>query len=458
MSLLPNLLASRRGRLTAFFFLYVAEGIPLGFTATAIVTQMRRAGIGPDQIGAFIAVLYLPWGWKWAIGPVVDLVYSDRLGRRRLWIAAAQFFMILSLLSIMRVQIDPEHLRLFFIAAICLNIFSATQDVAIDALACGTLRKEERGLANGLMFAGSYLGIMAGGAGILFLNDFLDDYFQNSFRLSFLFVIGAILSILLLVTLPLRETRQKEPTPRQGPVWLALLRELLHYLRSALRAFFGSRSAVAAMILSLLPIGSYSLSLVLQANLAVEIGMKDKEIALLGVITGLLSAGCCVLGGILSDRFGRRRMLALYILAMAIPPTILAYSMQAHYWILPIDPTDANHRVASAALVRTFWLVSMIYATFAGFAYGTRHAIFMDVCDPKVAATQFTAYMALLNVGISYSAFWQGHAIDKLGYPTTLDLDVMVGFLCLAVLPFVKPRPSAELPEDDVGGEDINVA
>ncbi len=450
MSFMPNLLATRRGRLIAFFLLYIAEGIPLGFTATAIVTQMRRAGVGPEQIGAFIAVLYLPWGWKWAIGPVVDLVYSDRLGRRRLWIAAAQFFMILSLLSIMRVQIDAEHLRLFFIAAISLNIFSATQDVAIDALACGTLRKEERGLANGLMFAGSYLGIMAGGSGILFLNDFLGGYFQNPFQLSFLFVIGALLSILLLVTLPLREAKQKDPTPREGSVLAALANELRRYLLEALRAFFGSRSAIAAMVLALLPIGSYSLSLVLQANLAVEIGMEDKEIALLGVITGLISAGCCVLGGILSDRFGRRRMLALYILAMAIPPAILAYSMFGHDWIMPIDPTDPDHRIAPAALVRTFWIVSMIYATFAGLAYGTRHAIFMDVCDPKVAATQFTAYMALLNVGISYSAFWQGLAIKTYGYPTTLCLDIVVGFLCLAVLPFVKPRPQGDVaPEED---------
>ena len=31
---LPNLLATRRGRLAAFFFLYITEGIPLGFTAT----------------------------------------------------------------------------------------------------------------------------------------------------------------------------------------------------------------------------------------------------------------------------------------------------------------------------------------------------------------------------------------------------------------------------------------
>ncbi len=33
---LPNLLATRRGRLAAFFGLYITEGIPLGFAATAV--------------------------------------------------------------------------------------------------------------------------------------------------------------------------------------------------------------------------------------------------------------------------------------------------------------------------------------------------------------------------------------------------------------------------------------
>ena len=55
---LPNLLATRKGRLTAFFLLYVTEGIPLGFTATAIAALiglplirtcelLRQAGLDP---------------------------------------------------------------------------------------------------------------------------------------------------------------------------------------------------------------------------------------------------------------------------------------------------------------------------------------------------------------------------------------------------------------------------
>jgi PAT family beta-lactamase induction signal transducer AmpG len=62
----------------------------------------------------------------------------------------------------------------------------------------------------------------------------------------------------------------------------------------------------------------------------------------------------------------------------------------------------------------------------------------MDVTNPAVAATQFTAYMALLNLSIAYSATWQGIAIEALGYPDTMLIDAIVGLLCLLLLPWIR--------------------
>src|SRR5689334_8532314 len=103
-----NPLATKSGRLATFFLLYVTEGIPLGFAATAIATQMRRDGVPPDRIGVFVASFYFPWAWKWAAGPVVDLVYSDRLGRRRAWIVGCQLMMSLTLLAAMPVNFSAQ--------------------------------------------------------------------------------------------------------------------------------------------------------------------------------------------------------------------------------------------------------------------------------------------------------------------------------------------------------------
>ena len=88
--MLPNLLATRKGRLAAFFALYVTEGIPLGFAATAVAYYLRKLGVGPAEIGAFVGSFYLPWAFKWAFGPMVDVFRSQRFGHRRAWIMGTQ--------------------------------------------------------------------------------------------------------------------------------------------------------------------------------------------------------------------------------------------------------------------------------------------------------------------------------------------------------------------------------
>ncbi|HMI31552.1 MAG TPA: MFS transporter, partial [Candidatus Limnocylindrales bacterium] len=165
---LPDLLASRRGRLAAFFLLYLTEGIPAGFTVTAVATQMRRQGLSPAAIGGFVAALYLPWAVKWAFGPFVDVLSSDRWGRRRTWILITQGMMVVTILAAMPVSFTTR-LSLFTAIVFIHNIFAATQDVAIDALAVNVLRADERGLANGLMFGGQYIGNALGGSGVLLL-------------------------------------------------------------------------------------------------------------------------------------------------------------------------------------------------------------------------------------------------------------------------------------------------
>ena len=69
----------------------------------------------------------------------------------------------------------------------------------------------------------------------------------------------------------------------------------------------------------------------------------------------------------------------------------------------------------------------------------------MDVTTPAVAATQFTAYMALINLCISYTAAWQGYVVERIGYPSTLVIDSVVGLFGLLLLPLMQPRKATGL-------------
>ena len=128
-----RLLESRRGRLTTFSLLYISEGIPLGFTLTTMATYMRQQGVGLAEIGLFTAALYGPWGFKWAWAPLIDLI-RRAVRPHRTWIVASQSLMILTLSTALFFDLSTNF-RLLIIMMVVHNIFAATQDVAIDALA-----------------------------------------------------------------------------------------------------------------------------------------------------------------------------------------------------------------------------------------------------------------------------------------------------------------------------------
>ena len=339
---LPNLLETRVGRLLAFFFLYLTEGIPLGFAATAVATQLRRQDVGPAEIGAFVASFYLPWAFKWAFGPFIDVFSSERLGRRRGWILGTQGMLIVTLLACTLLDL-PAQLGLLTGVLLIHNSFGAMQDVAIDALAVNTLQPDERGLANGVMFAGAALGAALGGSGVLFLMPLL------GLRGGFVFVAACIAAVTVFIVLPMREA----PTPaaeRRAAGLAAAGREMKHFSVEAFRAFLGTRGAFAGLVFALLPAGAMALGLALQSNLAVELGLDDDSVAWLNLWTQVICAACMVLGGWLSDRYGRRRTLVVYMALMSLPVLYMAWMLQAHHWVMPITAAERGiaHRRAGA--------------------------------------------------------------------------------------------------------------
>jgi PAT family beta-lactamase induction signal transducer AmpG len=429
-------LATPISRLRTFFLLYVSEGIPLGFTATVIATHMRRDGVDPAVIGAYVGSLYLPWAFKWAFGPIVDVVTSDRFGRRRTWIVGAQLGMMLTLLAALPIDFSAS-VGLFTAVIAIHNVCSATQDVAIDALAVQVLAPDERGTANGFMFGGQAVGQALGGSGVLLVSASLP------FAATFLLVVAGLGLILWGVSWRIREPalpsalvgvaqRTVAPLQRVGA-------EIAAFIATAWGAFTGSRAAMVGVVFAALPLGSYALVLSLQSNVAVELGLSDAEIGTLGLWSSLLSAGGCVVGGWLSDRYGRRRMIALFIALTAVPTVWLAANMQEAGYIDAIDP-GASHAATPAGLISIFWIACLTFNFVQGLTYGSTAALFMDITTPAVAATQFTAYMALGNLVTSYTSTWQGLAITHYGYPITLGLDATFGMIAILLLPWLGQR------------------
>jgi MFS family permease len=422
--LLPrNVLETKGGRLAAFTLLYLSEGIPFGFSAIAMTAHLRQQGVGLTEIGLFTGWLYGPWGFKWAWAPLIDLIQVARFGPRRMWIFGGQVMMILTMGLIMAV--DPgANLELLILLIAVHNVFAATQDVAIDALAVTVLPAKERGIANGFMFGGSYLGQAIGGSGALWIAD------AYGFRATFPFVCGMLALILVFVTLRLREPVQAaaDTAVREaGEVLRLFAVRLRAFLRDLYEGLFRSGwGPTLGVLAAAMPSGALALGLALGSTMQVDLGMDEGQIAELNLYTTIAAAIGCVVGGWVSDRLGHRKMLAVWYVLTTLPT----------FWL---SGRFTGASGMEGVTIAEYTRIAILYNLASGLLSGTSIAVFMGLTSPLVAGTQFTAYMALKNLVYSYSSVWQGKMADAAGYAATLRLDAVIAFVPLLVLPFLSP-------------------
>ncbi len=415
-----NLLGSRNGRFVTFGLLYVSEGIPYGFTSIAMVAFMRQQGVSLALIGTFMAALFLPWAFKWAWAPVIDLVKLHRWGGRKAWIVACTVMMIVTLMIAATVDFKA-HFQLLLAMVVLNNVFCATQDVAIDSLAVSTLQPDERGRGNGFMFAGQYAGIALGGGGAMFVNG------TFGFETALAFVAGLLFVSLLFVTMFVRDPHVDPAPTRQPDALRRLAGTMVSFVKDVYSSFWqAGRGPRIGVAFALLPIGAMALAYATLGTIQVDYGLKDHQIAALSLYNTVAAAIGCMAGGWLGDRFGLKRAVALAYALTAAPALMLAAQISAEgLQSVPID---------------RFYGLIMAHGLCFGMAYGVRNAIFMGMTNPVVAATQFTAFMGMANVAISMGNYWQGIVAERMGYAAVLYLDALFAMLVILVIPFLRER------------------
>jgi PAT family beta-lactamase induction signal transducer AmpG len=141
---------------------------------------------------------------------------------------------------------------------------------------------------------------------------------------------------------------------------------------------------------------------------------------------------------LLGDRIGAKITVAAAYLLTAIPTLVLGMQIsEVGLQSVPID---------------LFYGIIIIHGFFYGMAFGVRNAIFMGMTNPAVAATQFTAFMAMSNLAISIGNYWQGMVAERMGYAAVFYLDALFAVLVIAVVPFLHgrdERPAAPPPASE---------
>lgn len=405
-----------RIRLAFLCLLYVGQGIPYGFVTVALAAHLAARGATAAAIGGVIAMAVLPWSFKWAWGPVVDSGRLAGFGRRRPWLIVAQFMMIATAAGIALV---PEaDVSLLGWAILLHNVFVGLQDVAVDALAVDQLVGAERERASGMMFGSAYVGTFLGGAGLGIVTA----------RLGLPTAIAALTAaqaVLLALVLVVREQPQASgAAPRSALGLLALARGLVRGMLTpqALRA------AVAAFLLKLMPA---ALSVLMLVQLIERFGWsQERYSAVSGGVGVLLGLAASVAAGFLAGRVGPRR--TALVASLVLGTAWIAFGLASRWW----NRTDVVFGLVAA---ETVCLAATTVAFFA---------IFMRVAAPAVAATQFTASMAVMNLATSTGSWLAGPIGAAVDTPTAFLIAGGVQPLLALLVPALDISPARRAASD----------
>jgi MFS transporter, PAT family, beta-lactamase induction signal transducer AmpG len=421
-----NLLDTTNGRFLTFGILYISEGIPIGFTSVAMVAFMRQQGIPLDQIGAFVGAMFLPWAFKWAWAPLIDLIKLPRLGGRKAWILFCTSMMIVTLMVVAKIDF-VANFELLLVMIVLNNIFCATQDIAIDSLAVHALKENERGRGNGFMFGGQYLGITLGGGAAIWV------YGQYSFDVALAYISGLMAMNLLFGVFFVRDPHANPAARKESDVLRKLVANMTSFVKITYASFWKSgRGPIVGVAFALLPCGAMALAYATLSTIQVDYGLTENQIAAISIYNTVAAGLGCLFGGWLGDRLGLKKILAAAYALTTLPTLLLAMQIYA----LGLQAVPLNQLYAAI----------LLHGVFFGMSFGVRNAVFMGMTNPAVAATQFTAFMGMGNLAISMGNYWQGIVAERFDYAAVLFLDSLIVLIPLCLIPFLGKRVEKEEP------------
>jgi len=278
---------------------------------------------------------------------------------------------------------------------------------------------------NGFMYGSKYVGMFLGGA---FLSRMVtEDGLGIAFTLQV-----AMLGGIMLFPLLLRERAGEKLLPwTRGSCQLPVEQQLAHsviQLFGFLKRAFSLRSTLLAGAIGLtIFIAGGILSPITNVLFIQDLGWTRTEFTDInggyGVFLGLAGA---IAGGFFADRFGPKRIASIGCIVLALSYGTFGLS-SPESGVLWFDWT--NRPVVITYILVDTWMGSMISASL--------FAMYMTVSWPRVAATQFTSYMAILNLSTVIGLKSSGFISELFTLPVIFVGAGILQLIVICIFPFI---------------------
>ena len=421
----PPLKESAVFRYTTFFYLYVMQGIPAGFALTAIANYLLGMHVAPQKVGAFIALVGIPWTFQFIWGPLIDRFQFSVMGHRKHWIVLSQIAAVVASLGLLVVK-DPLYelpvlSALFFIH----SVFASIQVASVDAMAINIAPLNERGKLNGFMRGGFLLGIAFGAAVLSYT---MHSYgFRNAVLLQTMIL--SVFTVVFFFTkierddvlLPWNTSGKKKIIQTADNPLLKLLFKRIY------AAITNQKSLKYFLVVALVYFCSSVFIRSYTYHLINVMKWPDKTVSLLqGSWGSLVTFIAIILAGISSDNIGAKKMQVKVMWGISLFLIVLnsTYSL----WHYPY--------YSGTALV--LWNLADPLLSVTVFP------ILMGLCWAKVEGSQFTAYLALINLCDVIGSYVTGWGVIIIPAPV---LGLSCGLIIFGMMVLLKYKHFNVIPD-----------
>lgn len=391
-----------------------ASGLPLYTLLNLLPAWLRSEGVNLKAIGLF-ALIQLPYTWKFLWAPLMDRFALPGLGRRRGWMLATQLALIAALGCF---GVFSPKLDIWSIAALAsvVALFSASQDIVLDAFRREILKETELGLGNTIHVNAYRLASLIPGSLALILADHLP--WASVFWITALFMLPGVV-----MTLLVSEPKLAAGAPKT-------LREAVVEPFHEFITRSGWRVALTVLAFIFLYKLGDSMATALATPFYLDMGFTKSEIGLVAKHAGLWPAVIGgLLGGVWMVRLGINR--ALWAFGVVQVTSILGFAWLAGRG--PFHGVGADQLLMLAAVIGYEALgVGLGTAAFVAYIARTTH--------PAYTATQFALFTSLAAVPRTVANASTGYLVAAFGWQsffllcTALALPGMV--LLLKVAPW----------------------
>jgi len=377
--------------------LYFSEGFPFGIATEAVNAYLSFMKVDLATIG-LISSVGLIWSLKFLWAPLIDTA-----GTYRIWIFGS---LIVLSISIAALGVFAPASPAFWGVLIVLVFASATQDIAIDALAIRITPTDLLGVVNSARVAAYRAAMLAGPAGV--------GLVAASFGWRAGFFAAAAIPLIVLAILAFTTPAERGVSEqREGNPLKALAKWLQR-----------PNALILLAVILLYRLGDNALTPMIRPYW-VERGFSVTEVA---TVTHTLGMICTILGAIAGGLFVTRYGIYRSLLVLGI------IQMLSNFAYATVAMTNAGRpAMYGAAIIETFC---------GGLATAAFLSFLMFICDRDNAATEYAILSAVFAAGRTFAFALSGYLAKDLGFANYYWLTAALALPGLALLPQIRERLS----------------